>query len=261
MLIRVATDKTKSEAELEVERAGWVQCLRLLRNDRYTAATTKEPKEFVLLPAPVPTPLAAAAENKSAHDGDDTVAATRKAWEAVLQHAHAVFERDRQQQARALVEQQRCMEVARRTAATGSLWAFAGRVSHYAGTRGGNYWPHIVACLTDPNPTAAKRIPDRMAKVEILFTGELAESTGKTYPIISGGNVWIATAADVDKFTAALGHDAMMKLELKLRGRVCTWVYRASDKPNRHGYHNSHPNPRFGGYSFPGFDHSKSRQM
>jgi len=29
-----------------------------------------------------------------------------------------------------------------------------------------------------------------------------------------------------------------------MRGRTCGHVYRLSDIPNRHGYHNSHPNPK-----------------
>jgi hypothetical protein len=57
---------------------------------------------------------------------------------------------------------------------------------------------------------------------------------------------WFADATTLRKFRDALGEVEYVRLELKMRGRVCGHVYRVSDLPNRHGFHASHPNPNLG---------------
>ena len=70
--------------------------------------------------------------------------------------------------------------------------------------------------------------------------------------VMSNGESWVnCPIAVAEQFAEIIGEDAFLKIEIDMRG---FWghVYRESDLPNRHGYCNSHPNPRLS-RQFKGF--------
>jgi 2'-5' RNA ligase len=207
------------EVDLAVRRAMYVQALHLLGGDDFSRACDR---------------------------GECWDAATDA--DKILALAHAAMERQSAQQQKRVHDEGLAQRRARAIAQTKDLDAFIGRLLHHCPSRGGMIWDRLVPLLQDP---ANPYLPLRADKVQILFTGK-AKYGDKWYPVLAEGTIWVPPSVTVDRFRGAIGQNALIAIENLMRGSSTHWVYRASDKRNRHGHSNSHPNHalscRFSGF-------------
>eukprot|EP00743_Colponemidia_sp_Colp-15_P006324 GILK01006803.1.p1 GENE.GILK01006803.1~~GILK01006803.1.p1 ORF type:complete len:1005 (+),score=180.37 GILK01006803.1:96-3110(+) len=160
----------------------------------------------------------------------------------VLISMHEELESQRKMYWESYAESQRALERAKRIVATTDLWAFVGRIKAETGSRGGSVFDMTCGLLQD----ATYAVPLRSDKIRALILGRVVLGEGEykqEYPFIAHGNAWNMDATVSGKFKEVLTEDEVISLQLMLRGRVASHVYRLSDIPNRHGHCNSNPNP------------------
>ena len=130
--------------------------------------------------------------------------------------------------------------------------ATVGRLLAACPTRGGAVFDRFVALLCDGEVDGVP-IPSVRRKIRAVLTGKMRiGSEDEPVDVISNGECWASCPVGiVERLAAVVGEEAFCKIEVSMRGTV-GWTYRSSDIPNRHGYHNSHPNPALV-CSFTGF--------
>ena len=160
----------------------------------------------------------------------------------ILVVSHEEFDAVRQKMTTNKIEQIRALELARRIVLTNDLNVFLGRMMVYAPTRGGKIFDTLLSLLLD---RSQKQIPLLAEKISVIFTGRFKEhrDAEKEFDVISNGMAWFPDRTVINRVKEALGEEQWDELDRSMRGRTCGHVYRLSDIPNRHGYHNSHPNP------------------
>ncbi|CAF3420688.1 unnamed protein product [Rotaria socialis] len=163
-------------------------------------------------------------------------------YERVLTVAHEEFDTNRQNLITNKIEQIRVLELARRAVLTNDIGVYLGRMMVYAPTRGGKIFDAVLSLLLD---RSQKQVPLLAEKISIIFTGRYKEhrDADKEFDVLSNGFAWFPDRSIINRVREALGEDHWNDLEQLMRGRTCGHVYRMSDIPNRHGFHNSHPNP------------------
>ncbi|CAF0890805.1 unnamed protein product [Adineta steineri] len=202
-----------NEQECLILRSMLVQCLRFYSNESINSAILN--KTFF---------------NAQTH------------YEQILIVAHEEFDSNRQKLTTNKTEQIRALELARRVVLTNDIGVFLGRMMVYAPTRGGKIFDTIISLLAD---RSQKQVPLLAEKINIIFTGRYKEhrDAEKEFDVLSNGLAWFADRSIINRVKEALGEDQWDDLDRLMRGRTCGHVYRLSDIPNRHGFHNSHPNP------------------
>jgi hypothetical protein len=163
-------------------------------------------------------------------------------YERILTVGHEEFDANRQKMTTNKIEQIRALELARRIALTNDMGVFLGRMMIYAPTRGGKIFDTLLSLLFD---RSQKQVPLLAEKITVIFTGRYKEhhDAEKEFDVISNGLAWFPDRSIINRAKEAIGDDQWDDLDRVMRGRTCGHVYRLSDIPNRHGYHNSHPNP------------------
>ena len=164
-------------------------------------------------------------------------------YEQILVVAHKTFDANRQKLTTTKIEQIRTLELARRIVLTNDIGVYLGRMMVYAATRGGKIFDTVLDLLLD---RSQKQVPLLAAKISIIFTGRYKEhcDAEKEFDVLSNGIAWFPDRSIINRVKEALGQDQWDDLDRLMSGRTCGHVYRLSDIPNRHGYHNSNPNPR-----------------
>eukprot|EP01047_Picozoa_sp_COSAG01_P052833 COSAG01_NODE_5596_length_4157_cov_253.600296_1_plen_926_part_00 len=167
---------------------------------------------------------------------------------------HARLERKREERWAARVVARNELTTAKLIASSTDPRAIAGRVMAACPTRGGGVFDRLVGLLC-AGEVDGNAIPLLRKKVRLALTGRMrldaADST--VYDVLANGESWVSCPeAIAERLAQAIGLEAFLKVEAEMRG-TWGWVYRASDIPNRHGYHNSHPNPDLC-RSFTGFE-------
>jgi len=203
-----------NEHECQILRSMVVQCLRFYSNDAMNSAVLN--KTFF-----------------NAHTDS----------QQILVAAHQDFDSQRQNMTANRIEQIRALEIARRAVLTDDMGVFLGRMMVYAPTRGGKIFDTILSLLVDRTGKPAPLLGEKM---NVIFTGQYREhrDAEKVFDVISNGIAWFPDRSTIERVKQALGEDQWDDLDRLMRGRTCGHVYRLSDIPNRHGFHNSHPNPR-----------------
>jgi hypothetical protein len=160
----------------------------------------------------------------------------------ILLVAHEEFDANRQKIINNKIEEIRALELARRIVLTNDMGVFLGRMMVYAPTRGGKIFDTVISLLFD---RSQKQAPLLAEKISVIFTGCYKEhrDAEKEFDVLSNGVAWFPDRSIMNRAKEALGDDQWDDLDRLMRGRTCGHVYRFSDIPNRHGYHNSHPNP------------------
>jgi hypothetical protein len=164
-------------------------------------------------------------------------------YQQILIAAHEEFDANRQRITTNKIEQIRALELARRIVLTNDIGVFLGRMMVYAPTRGGKIFDTVLSLLLD---RSQKQAPLLAEKISVIFTGRYKEhrDAEKEFDVLSNGLAWFPDRSIINRVKEALGEEQWDDLDRLMRGRTCGHVYRLSDIPNRHGYHNSHPNPR-----------------
>ena len=160
----------------------------------------------------------------------------------ILVVAHEEFDAYRQRLTTNKIEQIRALELARRAVLTNDIGVFLGRMMVYAPTRGGQIFDTIISLLLD---RSQKQVPLLAVKISVIFTGRYKEhkDAEKEFDVLSNGLAWFPDRSIINRVKEALGDEQWDDLDRLMRGRTCGHVYRLSDIPNRHGFHNSNPNP------------------
>ncbi|UJR15056.1 hypothetical protein I4U23_002027 [Adineta vaga] len=164
-------------------------------------------------------------------------------YQKILVVAHEEFDANRQKLTINKTEQIRALEIARRAVLTNDTGVFLGRMMVYAPTRGGKIFDTIISLLLD---RSQKQIPLLATKITVIFTGRYKEhkDAEKEFDVLCNGLAWFPDRSIINRVKEVLGEEQWDDLERVMRGRTCGHVYRLSDIPNRHGFHNSHPNPK-----------------
>ena len=201
------------EQECIILRSMLVQCLRFYSNESINSAV-----------------------------GNTTFFNAEKDHERILRAAHEDFDANRQRLTTNRVEQIRSLELARRIVLTNDIGVFLGRMMVYAPTRGGKVFDTVMSMLVD---RTQKQVPLLNEKISIIFTGRYREhpEAEKEFDVLSNGVAWFPDRSIIIRVKEALGKDQWDGLDRTMQTRTCGHVYRLSDIPNRHGYHNSNPNP------------------
>lgn len=166
--------------------------------------------------------------------------------QSILVAAHQEFERNRQRMINSQAEGIRALELGRRIVLTNDIGVFLGRMMVYAPTRGGKVFDTVLSLLLD---RSQKQPPLLQEKVSVIFTGRYKEHADADveFNVLSNGIAWFPDRSVITRVKEALSDEQWDALDQLMRGRTWGHVYRLSDIPNRHGYHNSHPNPRLVG--------------
>lgn len=164
-------------------------------------------------------------------------------YQQILIAAHEEFDANRQKISINKIEQIRVLELARRIVLTNDMGVFLGRMIVYAPTRGGKIFDTVLSLLLD---RSQKQAPLLAEKISVIFTGRHKEhrDAEKEFDVLSNGLAWFPDRSIINRVKEALGEDQWDNLDRSMSGRTCGHMYRLSDIPNRHGYHNSHPNPK-----------------
>ena len=195
------------------------------------------------------------AGGRVANNGDGGVDAAAR---AILEPPHAALEGRRTEKDNAAQDAVRTLATARRIVRTTDPLAFAGRMlAAGVRTRGGTVFDHVVSLLVTGRVDGGVRVPLLADKVRALLTGRLRvhDNNATDAPpvkMFARGESWVSCPLETArKLREAIGEDAFLAIELDMRGH---WghAYRVSDIPNRHGHHNSNPNPLLA-RSFRGF--------
>eukprot|EP00026_Physarum_polycephalum_P001034 Phypoly_transcript_01035.p1 GENE.Phypoly_transcript_01035~~Phypoly_transcript_01035.p1 ORF type:complete len:1202 (+),score=298.44 Phypoly_transcript_01035:116-3721(+) len=160
----------------------------------------------------------------------------------IMKHLHEFFDTHRKQNWEACIRDKNTLITAQQIVATKDIWAYLGRMMKSCPTRGGAVFDAVVAYLHSPpaNLTPVTRHAD---KIDIIFTGKFKQGDEPEMVVHAEGSSWVHCSTELaKKFKAAIGDEKFALIESKMYGHW-GWVYRPSDLPNRHGYHNSHPNP------------------
>ncbi len=73
--------------------------------------------------------------------------------------------------------------------------------------------------------------------LQIILSGRYLDA-----PVFCRGNKWLPQGVEARAaLIAAVGHEAYMGIEMRLRSTTLGHIYRPSDIPNRHGYCVSNP--------------------
>jgi hypothetical protein len=161
----------------------------------------------------------------------------------ILVVSHKEFDAHRQKMTTNKIEQIRALELARRIVLTNDMGVYIGRMMVYASTRGGKIFDTVLSLLFD---RSQKQVPLLAEKITVIFTGRYKEhrDAEKEFDVISLGMAWFPDRSIINQVKEVLTEDQWNDLDRLMRGRTCGHVYRLSDIPNRHGYHNSNPNPK-----------------
>jgi len=171
---------------------------------------------------------------------------------------HDDFERARANRRREAEEDERALRRAKRMALASDVAAFAGRAMVLTPTRGGGVYLRLVGLLAQGR-VDGWAVPHVAEKIRIIMTGRTRLAEGGTQRVVlGGGESWISCPLDLaGQLRDVVGEDEWIGIENSMRGRS-GWVYRPSDIPNRHGYHNSNPNPALS-WDFRGFGLPRAR--
>lgn len=163
--------------------------------------------------------------------------------EQILLAAHSEFDRNRERLINNRIEEIRALELGRRIVLTNDIGVFLGRMMVYAPTRGGKIFDTVLSLLLD---RSQKQAPLLQEKVSIIFTGRYKEHRDAEveFDVLSNGVAWFPDRSVINRVKETLNDEQWDDLDRLMRGRTCGHVYRLSDIPNRHGFHNSHPNPK-----------------
>jgi hypothetical protein len=160
----------------------------------------------------------------------------------IMLHLHNFFDTHRKQNWESFIRDKNTLIIAQQIIATKDIWAYIGRMMKSCATRGGPVFDAVVAYLHSP-PAKFSPVPRLTEKVDIIFTGKFKQGDEPEMNVHAEGSAWVHCSVDLaKKFKAALGDEKFAAIESKMYGHW-GWVYRASDIANRHGFHNSHPNP------------------
>ena len=163
--------------------------------------------------------------------------------EQILIAAHNEFDRNRERMTNNRIEEIRALELGRRIVLTNDIGVFLGRMMVYAPTRGGKVFDTVLSLLLD---RSQKQPPLLQEKVLIIFTGRYKEHRDAEveFDVLSNGVAWFPDRSVINRVKETISDEEWDSLDQLMRGRTCGHVYRLSDIPNRHGFHNSHPNPK-----------------
>ena len=163
--------------------------------------------------------------------------------EQILIAAHNEFDRNRERMTNNRIEEIRALELGRRIVLTNDIGVFLGRMMVYAPTRGGKIFDTVLSLLLD---RSQKQPPLLHQKVSIIFTGRYKEHRDAEveFDVLSNGVAWFPDRSVINRVKETISDEEWDSLDQLMRGRTCGHVYRLSDIPNRHGFHNSHPNPK-----------------
>eukprot|EP01104_Vermistella_antarctica_P014791 TRINITY_DN4715_c0_g3_i1.p1 TRINITY_DN4715_c0_g3~~TRINITY_DN4715_c0_g3_i1.p1 ORF type:complete len:1115 (+),score=263.30 TRINITY_DN4715_c0_g3_i1:437-3781(+) len=185
------------------------------------------------------------------HDAVDDLA-------AVVRETYSEYKRKKEEKGKEAVTAMVAWMTAKRIMKSKDPYAFAGRMMVSCPTRGGDVFNNCVKLLCN-GVVDGVPIPNLVQKIRLFLTGRLrltttGEHTTKSdRPVLANGEAWIHCTAEVaDDLREVVGRDAFATIEVSMHGHW-GWVYRMSDLPNRHGYHNSRPNPSLAS-SFTGFN-------
>ena len=152
----------------------------------------------------------------------------------------------------AVLRTRNSLATAKRIACSTSIVGVAGRLMAACPTRGGAVFNSLVGLLAR-GECDGQPIPMLRKKVRAVLTGKMRiNAEDERMDVIANGESWVhAPLATVERLAAVVGEESFTQIEVSMYGHV-GHVYRESDIPNRHGYHNSHPNPSLA-VSFKGF--------
>lgn len=175
--------------------------------------------------------------------------------EAVQTIAAAMLERHQhrqEEQLAAVLRTRNSLATAKRIACSTCTTAVAGRLMAACPTRGGAVFESLVGLLAR-GECDGRPIPILQKKIRAVLTGKMRiDAEDERMDVIANGESWVhCPLATVERFAAVLGEETFTKIEVSMYGHV-GHVYCESDIPNRHGYHNSYPNPALA-VSFNGF--------
>jgi len=155
----------------------------------------------------------------------------------VYEYAHAKFVADNENESRNADLSVYQQSVANAIADAEDICAFAGMLRVYCPSRGNNIFQLTVENLVRRNAAD---------KLEVLLRNKVQDA----FTLYQGPleNVaWVPLGYHLlQKVRDIVGSDALSELESYHRKKrsIRSWRYRESDLPNRHGFHNSHPNPK-----------------
>ena len=164
----------------------------------------------------------------------------------ILVVAHQEFDRNRERMTNSRIEEIRALELGRRIVLTNDIGVFLGRMMVYAPTRGGKIFDTVLSLLLD---RSQKQPPLVQEKVSVIFTGRYKEhpDADVEFNVLSNGIAWFPDRSVINRVKETLTDEQWNAIDQLMRGRTYGHVYRLSDIPNRHGFHNSHPNPKLVG--------------
>lgn len=131
------------------------------------------------------------------------------------------------------------------TTATTSMFEFIGSVAWFHNSERGQHFNNLLEQLVDPELD----VPLREEKIKTALLGTLTDND-VDIPVIDRGNAFIPSTAVLEKIKAALGEEAWLVLETKLRVMEDEHKYRcacseetgaACHQKNRHGSCNAKP--------------------
>ncbi len=175
--------------------------------------------------------------------------------EAVQTIAAVMLERHshhQEEQLAAVLRTRNSLATAKQIAFSTDSTAVAGRLMAACPTRGGAVFESLIGLLAR-GECDGQQIPMLRKKIRAVLTGKMRiNAEDDRMNVIANGESWVhCPTATVERFAAVLGEEEFTKIEVSMYGHV-GHVYRESDIPNRHGYHNSYPNPALA-VSFKGF--------
>ena len=183
---------------------------------------------------------------------------TEDAWLSLCHDLHGDFEKRRREKWASAVQAKNTLSIAQMCVSSKDQLEFAGRLMAECPTRGGDVFDAVTGLLSSGDPA----IPNLAAKIRTILTGKLrivdtdeqafSLHKGTDYDVLADGTNWIQCPLDLALlFKRSVPEQTFIEIEVSMRG-VSGWVYRQSDLPNRHGYHNSNPNPKLS-YRFTSF--------
>jgi hypothetical protein len=225
-----------------LQRAMVLQALRFASNARMNQAVRSG--EYLNTADYVPVSATSATSDASGSGSGPRGVA------AVAAGLHAGFEKTRRECGAALAEAKSHLLRAKHVLLAAEPLTFAGRLMALCSTRGGGGFDALSALLSG-GAVDGTPIPLLALKVRAVLTGCMPVGDGSQV-VLSRGESWTTCPSDLaTRYKSIVGEDEFVAIECAMHGSW-GWVYRESDIANRHGHHNSNPNPDMGG-AFTGF--------
>ena len=114
----------------------------------------------------------------------------------------------------------------------------------------------FVALLCDGEVDGVP-IPSVRRKIRAVLTGKMRiGSEDEPVDVISNGECWASCPVGIaERLAAVVGEEAFCKIEVPVNAqlaRLAGRIVHQTSLPNRHGYHNSYPNPPSRGLALAG---------